>query len=233
MKKIPILIELKEKGDSRFTSESKDFQDLVKSLIHDADLAFHMVETVMNQIRAIQIQSMAIILSNSTDEKDPEMIRIDLGECLRRLFNIPRVRNDTNTILCGKVNILNSSKNVKARLKSTFNCLIHIEKFNLSHKLPLVYNEAIVPFFSIKTILQSGILGDLREYSEQEKIVIATLMEVERDNLLLKEIIKATDKAKADKKTTTWMAWWTKADKEAADKFKIEPNKVDRVKNII
>ena len=228
MKKIPRLIKLKEKGDSIYTSESTVFQNLVQTLIHDADLAFHMVETVMKQIRAIQIQSTAIILSNSSYEKDPEMIRIDLGDCLTRLFNIPRVRNDVNAILCGKVNILDSSKNLKARLKSAFLCLIHIEKFNLSHKLPLICNEAIVPFFSIKTILQSEILGDLKEYSVQEKTVIATLMEVERNDPLLLEIIEATDKAKADNEADDKAkADKAKADKEAAHKAKAEANKVD------
>jgi hypothetical protein len=192
VRKIPRLIELKEEGNPKYISQSIDFKDLVKSLIHDADHAFHMVDTVMKQIRAIQIQSIAIVMSNATDEEDIKMMRINLGDCLSRLFNIPRVRNDINAILCGKVNILDSSKNVKARLKSAFLCLIHIEKFNLSHKLPLVCNEAIVPFFSIKTILLAGILGDLAEYSEQEVGVIETLME-DNDSGIQKFILDDND----------------------------------------
>ena len=136
MKKIPRLIELKEENNPKYTSESIKFQDLVQTLNGNADLAFNMVDTTMKQIRAMQIRCIAIILSNATDEGYIKMIRIDLGDCLNRIFNLPRVRNDIQAVLSGKIGFLDSTRNMKARLKAAMLCLIHVEKFNFSNKLP-------------------------------------------------------------------------------------------------
>ena len=73
--KIPTLIELKESRDANYDVENGIFRDLIQTLLHDAKKAFNTVEYVNDQIRAVQLHCIALILSNSTGERSAKMIR--------------------------------------------------------------------------------------------------------------------------------------------------------------
>jgi len=186
--KIPRLIELKENNDANYDVENGIFRDLVQTLLHDAKKAFNTVEYVNDQIRAVQLHCIALILSNSTGERDTKMIRAELGVLMNKMFSIPRIRSDIHQILSGKKKMMDFTNSMKSRLRAALFCLLHVEKFNLSNNLPFVFYETVQPTFSIKSIMEFGLLGastvddleKLNEFSEQEMVVIEGLMETKR-----------------------------------------------------
>ena len=139
--KIPTLIELKEIMMQIMTSKP-EFSRFSSNVTNDAKKAFNTVEYVNDQIRAVQLHCIALILSNSTGERD-EMIRTELGVLMNKMFSIPRIRSDIHQILSGKKKMMDFTNSMKSRLKAALFCLLHVEKFNLSNNLPFVFMKLL------------------------------------------------------------------------------------------
>ena len=187
--RVPLLIDLKEKDEKLYQNEAVHFQNLVYALSQSARDAFNSVEHSMDQIRAVELHCIALTLSAATGDRDVNIVRSDLGALMHKLFSLPRLQDDIQQVLQGKIRMLDSTTNVKARLTAAMYCLLHVEKFNLSNNLPFVYNEVIKPQFPLKTVLESGLLGSTsvkairasNEYSDQEMMVIEALMGTKED----------------------------------------------------
>ena len=113
---------------------------------------------------------------------------------MNKMFSIPRIRSDIHQILSGKKKMMDFTNSMKSRLRAALFCLLHVEKFNLSNNLPFVFYEAVQPTFSVKSIMEFGLLGaatvdgldKLNEFSEQEMVVIEGLMETKRSVPLIR-----------------------------------------------
>ena len=55
--------------------------------------------------------------------------------------------------------MMDFTNSMKSRLRAALFCLLHVEKFNLSNNLPFVFYEAVQPTFSVKSIMEFGLLG--------------------------------------------------------------------------